>query len=136
MATGHRDLRDIVGSAGSGLRGIYRSAANSLPFTADTRFGRPGPSGYDAELRRLDRVSVMAAGERDAGSPGALLAVTASWIAAVRAQESRRPDHLLDDPWAAQLADAEVEEWLPCPGRQPGAGNHCGPLHEPTTSGL
>lgn len=54
----------------------------------------------------------MAAGERDAGWPGVLLAVTASWIAAVLAQESRRPDRLLDDPWAAQLAGADGEEWL------------------------
>jgi hypothetical protein len=39
MALGHRDLRDIVGSAGSGLHGTYRSAANSLPFAADRRIG-------------------------------------------------------------------------------------------------
>ena len=43
---GYRDLRDIVGSAGSGLCGIYRSAANSLPFTADRRIGRPGPKAH------------------------------------------------------------------------------------------
>jgi hypothetical protein len=50
----------------------------------------------------------MAAGERDAGSPGVPLAVTASWIVAVRAQESRRPDRLLarvGAPWAGTLDD-------------------------------
>jgi hypothetical protein len=100
--------------------------AATTPICGGTTRYRAGPLGAVTAARlALDSVSVMAAGERDAGSPGALLAVTASWIAAVRAQESRRPDHLLDDPWAAQLAGADVEEWLPCPGRQPGAGSHC-----------
>lgn len=57
-------------------------------------------------------MSAMAAGEPGAGPSGVALAVTARWIAAVRAQESRRPDRLLDDPWAAGLAGAEGEEWL------------------------
>jgi methyltransferase (TIGR00027 family) len=43
---------------------------------------------------------------------GLPLAATARWTAAVRAQESRRPDRLLDDPWAAALAGPEGEEWL------------------------
>ena len=47
-----------------------------------------------------------------AESSGIPLAVTACWIAAVRAQESRRPDRLLADRWAAELAGAEGEEWL------------------------
>jgi methyltransferase (TIGR00027 family) len=54
----------------------------------------------------------MAAGEPGGGLSGVPLAATARWIAAVRAQESRRPDRLLDDPWAARLAGAEGEEWL------------------------
>jgi methyltransferase (TIGR00027 family) len=54
----------------------------------------------------------MAAGEPGAGLPGVQLAVTARWIAAVRAQESRRPDRLFDDPWAALLAGAEGQQWL------------------------
>jgi methyltransferase (TIGR00027 family) len=54
----------------------------------------------------------MAAGEPGAGLPAVPLAVTARWIAAVRAQESRRPDRLFDDPWAARLAGADGEQWL------------------------
>ena len=54
----------------------------------------------------------MAAEEPGAGLSAVPLAVTARWIAAVRAQESRRPDRLFDDPWAARLAGAEGEQWL------------------------
>jgi methyltransferase (TIGR00027 family) len=61
----------------------------------------------------------MALGKPDAGLPGVPLAVTACWIAAVRAQESLRPDRLLDDPWAARLAGAEGEEWLQARGGSP-----------------
>ena len=32
------------------------------------------------------------------------VAMTARWVAAMRAQESARPDRLFNDPWAAQLA--------------------------------
>ena len=46
------------------------------------------------------------------GSPGVPLAATAEWIAAVRASETRRPDRLLDDPWAAALAGPHGEDWL------------------------
>lgn len=42
----------------------------------------------------------------------ATLASTARWIAAVRAQESRRDDRLFHDPWAATLAGAEGHAWL------------------------
>ena len=45
------------------------------------------------------------------GSPGVPLAATAEWIAAVRAGETRRPDRLLDDPWAAALAGPHGEDW-------------------------
>jgi O-methyltransferase involved in polyketide biosynthesis len=44
--------------------------------------------------------------------PGVPLAATAEWIAAVRASETRRPDRLLDDPWAAALAGPHGEDWL------------------------
>ncbi|HTT00278.1 MAG TPA: SAM-dependent methyltransferase [Streptosporangiaceae bacterium] len=59
----------------------------------------------------------MAGGEPDAGLPDSglsavPLAQTARWIAAVRARESRRPDRLFDDPWAAGLAGTAGEEWL------------------------
>jgi methyltransferase (TIGR00027 family) len=54
----------------------------------------------------------MAAVNPGAGLSGVPLAVTAYWTAAVRAHESRRPDRLLDDPWAAGLAGAEGEAWL------------------------
>jgi methyltransferase (TIGR00027 family) len=47
-----------------------------------------------------------------ATSAGELLASTARWTAAVRAQESERPDRLLDDPWAAELAGTEGFAWL------------------------
>ena len=46
------------------------------------------------------------------GSPGVPLAATAEWIAAARASETRRPDRLLDDPWAAALAAPHGEDWL------------------------
>ena len=41
-----------------------------------------------------------------------LLALTAHWTAAVRAQESTRQDRLFDDPWAAALAGPEGTAWL------------------------
>ncbi len=41
-----------------------------------------------------------------------LLALTASWTAAVRAGESAREDRLFDDPWAAALAGDEGPAWL------------------------
>ena len=45
------------------------------------------------------------------GSPGVPLAATAEWIAVVRGGETRRPDRLLDDPWAAALAGPHGEDW-------------------------
>ncbi len=41
-----------------------------------------------------------------------LLALTARWTASVRAMESKRPDGLLKDPWAASLAGPEGEAWI------------------------
>lgn len=41
----------------------------------------------------------------------AALASTARWIAAVRANESRRENRLFHDPWAAALAGAAGEAW-------------------------
>jgi methyltransferase (TIGR00027 family) len=41
-----------------------------------------------------------------------LLALTASWTAAVRALESAREDRLFDDPWASALAGADGAAWL------------------------
>ncbi len=41
-----------------------------------------------------------------------LLATTACWTAAIRAQESEREDRLFDDPWAAALAGPEGPAWL------------------------
>lgn len=49
----------------------------------------------------------------------AALAGTARWIAAVRAQESRREDRLFHDPWAAALAGSEGEAWLAQVGDTP-----------------
>jgi methyltransferase (TIGR00027 family) len=40
------------------------------------------------------------------------LEATARWTAAVRAAETARPDRLLEDPWAADLAGAEGAAWL------------------------
>lgn len=40
------------------------------------------------------------------------IAETAQWIAAVRAQESRRQDRLFQDPWAAALAGEEGAAWI------------------------
>jgi methyltransferase (TIGR00027 family) len=40
-----------------------------------------------------------------------LLASTARWTAAARAQESQRADRLFNDPWATTLAGTEGEEW-------------------------
>lgn len=40
------------------------------------------------------------------------LVSTATWIAAVRAQETARADRLLDDPWAAELAGPQGAAWL------------------------
>ncbi len=40
------------------------------------------------------------------------IALTAHWTAAIRAQESARPDRLFDDPWAALLAGPEGDAWL------------------------
>jgi methyltransferase (TIGR00027 family) len=54
----------------------------------------------------------MSQGDPDPGLPGVPLAATAEWIAAVRASETRRPDRLLDDPWAAALAGPEGEQWF------------------------
>lgn len=48
-----------------------------------------------------------------------LLARTAYWIAAVRAQESAREDRLFDDPWADALAGPGGMEWIA--GRAPHA---------------
>jgi methyltransferase (TIGR00027 family) len=45
------------------------------------------------------------------------LAATAGWTAAVRAVETRRPDALFDDPWAADLAGEEGRRWAE--GRAP-----------------
>lgn len=41
-----------------------------------------------------------------------MLGSTARWTAAVRAQESARPDHLFNDPWASALAGAEGMGWI------------------------
>ena len=41
-----------------------------------------------------------------------LLATTACWTAAIRAQESEREDRLFDDPWAAALAGREGAAWM------------------------
>ncbi len=41
-----------------------------------------------------------------------LLALTARWTAAARAQESARPDALFRDPWAEMLAGPEGAAWL------------------------
>ena len=40
------------------------------------------------------------------------LQATARWTAAVRAGERERPDRLVDDPWAADLAGSEGMAWL------------------------
>jgi methyltransferase (TIGR00027 family) len=40
------------------------------------------------------------------------LQATARWTAAVRASERERPDRLVDDPWAAELAGPEGMAWL------------------------
>lgn len=40
------------------------------------------------------------------------LALTACWIAAIRAHESERVDRLFNDPWAALLAGQAGQEWL------------------------
>ncbi len=40
------------------------------------------------------------------------VAATARWTAAARALERDRPDALLDDPWAAELAGEEGSAWL------------------------
>ena len=40
------------------------------------------------------------------------LQATARWTAAVRAGERERPDRLIDDPWAADLAGPEGMAWL------------------------
>ena len=40
------------------------------------------------------------------------LASTAHWVAAARARESRRPDALFHDPYAASLAGEEGERWM------------------------
>jgi methyltransferase (TIGR00027 family) len=39
------------------------------------------------------------------------LGATAYWVAAARAIETRRPDALFDDPWAAALAGEEGTHW-------------------------
>ena len=36
---------------------------------------------------------------------------TARWTAAARAYESKREDHLFDDPWASALAGIEGASW-------------------------
>jgi methyltransferase (TIGR00027 family) len=46
-----------------------------------------------------------------ASAPDAL-ADTATWTAAMRAQETARPDRLFDDPWAHELAGPEGLAWL------------------------
>ena len=45
-------------------------------------------------------------------SQNQMLASTAHWIAAVRANESEREDRLFDDPWAAALAGKVGLTWL------------------------
>ncbi len=40
------------------------------------------------------------------------LAATAYWTAAVRAQESQRPDGLFHDPWAGALAGSPGQAWI------------------------
>ena len=40
------------------------------------------------------------------------LALTSRWMAAARARESQRPDHLFDDPLALALAGSEGFDWL------------------------
>jgi methyltransferase (TIGR00027 family) len=47
------------------------------------------------------------------------VAATARWTAAARALERDRPDALLDDPWAVELAGEEGMAWLR--GQAPGA---------------
>jgi methyltransferase (TIGR00027 family) len=47
--------------------------------------------------------------EPEIGQP---LASTAYWTAAVRALETRRPDRLIDDPWAELLAGETGREWI------------------------
>jgi hypothetical protein len=54
----------------------------------------------------------MSQGQPHPGASAAPLAATARWIAAARAGETRRPDRLLEDPWAAALAGPEGEDWL------------------------
>ncbi|ABB23743.1 Protein of unknown function Mtu_121 [Pelodictyon luteolum DSM 273] len=67
----------------------------------------------------LERVGVISAGKQSAIEPHALarshvecLAGTANWVAAARAQESRRPDRLFDDPLAGQLAGEGGFGWI------------------------
>ena len=84
----------------------------------------------DGDAQRPDRVLVMSEGQPHPGAPAAPLAATARWIAAARAGETRRPDRLLEDPWAAALAGPEGEDWLGARAGQPGAGgdDHPGPV--------
>lgn len=46
------------------------------------------------------------------GKPGQAVANTGLIVAAIRARESRRPDRLFDDPYAARLAGASGEQLL------------------------
>lgn len=41
-----------------------------------------------------------------------MLSSTAYWTAAVRAMESKRTDHLFNDPWAAALAGSVGSSWM------------------------
>lgn len=50
--------------------------------------------------------------EAPAGAPTAGVEATARWIAAVRAVERRRPDALVDDPWAEALAGEAGMAWV------------------------
>ena len=67
----------------------------------------------------LERLGVLITGNAlefsqagESNLPGTRLAETANWVAAARAEESRRADRLFDDPLAEQLAGEAGFSWL------------------------